>query len=325
MKIDKDKDRVELSIVVPVYNEEENAGVLCERLTRVCDSIGIPFEILFIDDGSGDGTFEALSALHQKDPRIRVIRFRRNFGQTAAMAAGFDYARGRVIVTMDGDLQNDPADIPMMLAKLEEGYDLVCGWRKDRNDKYMTRRIPSMAANRLIGWLTGVKLHDNGCSLKAYRAGLIKRVGLYAEMHRFIPAMASLSGARIAEVVVRHHPRKFGRSKYGLSRVWKVVLDLLMIKTLVDFSTRPALWFGLLAIPFFLLGGLFFGATANQYLHVAKFGSSPIVFPTICLLLFYLSAHLVSMGFLCEVILRTGNRCKGSEMKAEGDPGMEEV
>jgi glycosyltransferase involved in cell wall biosynthesis len=223
------------------------------------------------------------------------------------MSAGFDYARGRVIIAMDGDLQNDPTDIPMMLAKINEGYDLVCGWRKDRKDKYITRKIPSMAANRLISWITGVKLHDNGCSLKAYRSEVIKKVGLYAEMHRFIPAMASMAGARITEVVVRHHARQFGKSKYGLSRVWKVFLDLFVIKAIVGFSTRPALWFSLIAVPFLLLASLFLGITMMHYLDAGRFDEFPIVFPAICVLLFYLSAHLVSMGFLCEVILKTGD------------------
>jgi hypothetical protein len=194
-----------------------------------------------------------------------------------------------------------------MIGKLEEGYDLVCGWRRDRKDKYITRRVPSMVANRLIGWITGIRLHDNGCSLKAYRADVIKKVGLYAEMHRFIPAMASMAGARITEVIVRHHARQFGKSKYGLSRVWKVFLDLFMIKTIVGFSTRPALWFSLMAVPFLLLAGLFLGITIMHYLNLEQFDEFPLLFPAICVLLFYLSAHLISMGLLCEVILKTGD------------------
>lgn len=296
----------DLSVVIPVYNEEQNVGLLYQRVTAACDPIGRPYEVVFVDDGSRDGTFGVLRTIHERDARVRVVKFARNFGQTPAMAAGFDFARGRVIVTMDGDLQNDPADIPMMLAKLDEGYDLVCGWRKDRKDRYVTRRIPSMVANWLISLITGVRLHDNGCSLKAYRASVIKRVGLYAEMHRFIPAMASLSGARITEVVVNHHARQFGRSKYGLSRVWKVFSDLFVIKTIVGFATRPALWFGLLALPFALLAALFLGLTVVHYLHPGRFDEFPLVFPAICVLLSYLSAHLISMGLLCEVVLRTG-------------------
>lgn len=317
------KDTPDISIVIPIYNEEKNISLLYERIRGACDPAGIPYEILMVDDGSTDGTYEIVSALHRQNPRLKVIRFRRNFGQTAAMSAGFDHARGRVIITMDGDLQNDPADIPMMLARLEDGYDLVCGWRKDRKDKYLTRKIPSMMANRLISWITGVRLHDNGCSLKAYRAGVIKKVRLYAEMHRFIPAMASMAGARITEVIVRHHPRRFGRSKYGLSRVWKVFLDLFIIKTLVGFSTRPALWFSLLAVPFILLAGLFLGITTMYYLDTGRFDDFPIVFPAVCVLLFYLSAHLFTMGLLCEMILKTGDfnqrELLGARLKGAGE------
>jgi glycosyltransferase involved in cell wall biosynthesis len=301
------KASVALSVVIPVFNERENVSILCDQATEVCNRMGIEYEILFVDDGSSDGTPGLLSRIHDSNSRVRIVRFSRNFGQTAAMAAGFDHARGGVIITMDGDLQNDPSDIPNLFAKLDEGYDLVCGWRKDRKDKYITRRIPSMAANRLISWISGVVLHDNGCSLKAYRASVIKKIGLYAEMHRFIPAMASMAGARITEVVVRHHPRQFGKSKYGLSRVWKVFLDLFVIKTIVGFSTRPALWFSLLAVPFLLLAGIFLGITATHYLHPGRFTDFPIVFPAICVLLFYLSAHLISMGLLCEVILKSGD------------------
>ncbi len=321
--LSKDMEPINLSVVIPIYNEEKNISLLYQRIKSACDPLSLSYEILMVDDGSIDGTCEIVSVLHRQDPRLKVIRFRRNFGQTAAMSAGFDHARGRVIIAMDGDLQNDPADIPMMLAKINEGYDLVCGWRKDRKDKYFTRKIPSMMANRLISWITGVKLHDNGCSLKAYRSDVIKKVGLYAEMHRFIPAMASMAGARITEVIVRHHARQFGKSKYGLSRVWKVFLDLFIIKTLVGFSTRPALWFSLLALPFIMLAVLFLGITVTHYLDTGRFDEFPVVFPTICILLFYLSAHLVTMGLLCEMILKTGNfnqsELLGMRLKGAGE------
>jgi len=244
---------MELSVVIPLYNEEDSIGPLYSALINVLDDFDGRFEILFVDDGSSDATFVNACELALADPRLSVVKFRGNFGQTPAMAAGIDLARGEVIVTMDGDLQNDPLDIPRLLARLEEGYDIVVGWRHDRQDKFLTRKVPSMVANWLIGKVTGVPIRDNGCSLKAYRASVIKEIPLYSEMHRFIPAMASLAGARIAELKVRHHPRRFGESKYGLSRIYKVLLDILVVKTLVSFSSRPLIWFGVLAIPFVVL------------------------------------------------------------------------
>ena len=207
--------------MVPVYNEEDNVRPLFEKIQRVCQAIGDAYEVLFVDDGSKDKTFAVLSELSKQEPQLVVIRFQKNAGQTAAMAAGFEFAQGQRIVSMDGDLQNDPADIPKLLEKLDEGYDLVCGWRKERQDKFLTRRVPSIIANWIIGKVTGVPIHDNGCSLKAYRASVIKQVPLYGEMHRFIPAMSTIVGARITEIVVSHHPRRFGKSKYGLGRIWR--------------------------------------------------------------------------------------------------------
>ena len=226
-----------LSIVVPVYNEEENVLPLFEKIETVCETIAEPYEILFVDDGSRDKTFEVLAELHQQAPQVVVIRFEENAGQTAAMAAGFEFARGQRIISMDGDLQNDPADIPNLLQKLDEGYDLVCGWRKERHDKFWSRRVPSIVANWIIGKVTGVPIHDNGCSLKAYRAEMIKQVPLYGEMHRFIPAMSTVAGARISEIVVTHHPRRFGTSKYGLGRVWRVMLDIIAFKLILSVFT----------------------------------------------------------------------------------------
>ena len=208
-----------VSIVVPLHNEEESVVPLYHGITSACAALERPYEIVFTDDGSRDRTFELLKQIHDQDMRVKVIRFRKNYGQTAAMAAGFDHARGDIIISMDGDLQNDPTDIPLLLSKFNEGFDVVCGWRKDRQDKFWTRRFPSVIANWIIGLVTGVRIHDNGCSLKAYRASVIKRVPLYGEMHRFIPAMTTQADARIAEIVVNHHQRRFGASKYGIGRL----------------------------------------------------------------------------------------------------------
>lgn len=239
---------MDLSVVIPLFNEEESVGPLHAAVSAVLDQLPLRSELVLVDDGSRDGTWNALRGIAAGDARVRAVRFRRNFGQTPAMAAGIDVARGRIIVTMDGDLQNDPADIPEFLAHIERGYDLVVGWRHNRQDKMLTRKIPSRIANWMIGRVTGVPIRDNGCSLKAYRAEIVKSVPLYSEMHRFIPAMLSLTGARIAEIRVRHHARKFGQSKYGLSRIFKVLIDVLTIKTLVSFSSRALLWFGLGAL-----------------------------------------------------------------------------
>ena len=273
-----------LSIVVPVYNEEENVRLLFEKIQVVCETIGEAYEVIFVDDGSRDETFAVLSELSKRFPELVVIRVQKNAGQTAAMAAGFEFARGQRIVSMDGDLQNDPSDIPKLLERLDEGYDLVCGWRKERQDKFLTRRVPSIVANWIIGKVTGVPIHDNGCSLKAYRASVIKQVPLYGEMHRFIPAMSTVAGARIAEIVVTHHPRRFGQSKYGLGRVWRVALDIVAFKFIISvFAPLPrtqksSLWQRLsnilfnpkqrvfraaawLSFPFFVLGRVLFGST----------------------------------------------------------------
>lgn len=227
-----------LSIVVPVYNEEDNVKPLYEKIRTACEEVGKSFEVLFVDDGSHDNTFEVLSELRDLEPNLAVIRFQKNAGQTSAMAAGFEYAQGEIIISMDGDLQNDPADIPKLLEKLDDGYDLVCGWRRERHDKFWSRRVPSVIANWIIAIVTGVAIHDNGCSLKAYRSEMIKRVPLYGEMHRFIPAMSTVVGARISEIVVTHHPRQFGTSKYGLGRVWKVFLDILAFKLLLSIFSQ---------------------------------------------------------------------------------------
>jgi glycosyltransferase involved in cell wall biosynthesis len=251
----------DLSIIVPLYNEEDNVRPLFDAIATAVAPLPSTVELLLVDDGSQDATFaRALELPRDGKPKLRLVKLRRNYGQTAAMAAGIEHARGRVLVTLDGDLQNDPTDIPRFLAEIDKGFDLVVGWRKDRKDHW-SRVLPSKVANRLIGWITGVPIKDNGCSLKAYRADLIKAIPLYAEMHRFIPAMASLAGARIAEIEVRHHPRRYGRSKYGFSRIYKVLVDLVVIATILDFTRRPMRWLlgtgGLVAGVGCLAAGLF--------------------------------------------------------------------
>jgi len=244
----------ELSVIVPFFNEEANIERMHAAIVDAVEPLGEAFEMVFVDDGSHDHTLERAVDIARRDNRVRVVKFRRNYGQTPAMAAGIQQACGRILITMDGDLQNDPSDIANFLGKIDEGYDIVVGWRFDRQDKLFSRKIPSKIANWLIGKVTGVPIRDNGCSLKAYRASLIKEIPLYSEMHRFIPAMASIAGPRIAEIKVRHHARRFGKSKYGISRVYKVLLDLMVIKTVASFTSRPLLWFSILATPFALIG-----------------------------------------------------------------------
>ncbi len=295
----------ELSVIVPLYNEEENVGQLYEAIESALRRMGDSYEILFVDDGSSDGTFRKAKELAQRDPRLRLIKFRRNYGQTPAMAAGINHASGRILVTMDGDLQNDPADISRLIEKIREGYDIVVGWRYNRQDKLITRKIPSRIANWMIGKVTGVPIKDNGCSLKAYRAELIKHIPLYSEMHRFIPAMASLAAPRIAELKVMHHARKFGSSKYGLSRIYKVLLDLLAIKTITSFSARPLVWFGMIAILPAVIALVLFSAGigdviahADRYVMV-KMGAG-FVFASGAL-------FLLMCGVLGELIHHTGD------------------
>ena len=293
----------EISVVVPLYNEAPNIDVLHGELTAALGGLDRSYELILVDDGSTDGTFEALAAAHRRDPHVVVIRFRRNFGQTAAFAAGFDRARGRIIVTLDGDLQNDPAELPALIARLEEGFDIVSGWRRARADRWLTRRLPSQCANRLISWVTGVRLHDYGCSLKAYRAEAIKPVPLYGELHRFIPALAGARGARIAEMVVNHRPRTAGVSKYGLSRIGRVVLDLLLVKFLVSYATRPLRMYG---PPGLLLGGS--GLAIAAYgggawlLGARPFGGGALLW--LAALLLMLGVQLVALGMLAELQVR---------------------
>jgi glycosyltransferase involved in cell wall biosynthesis len=297
--------RLSVSIVVPLYNEADNVDGLVRELSAALDRSSRPVEVILVDDGSQDGTAEKLVAIPKRDPRFRVILFRRNFGQTAAMSAGFDHARGDVIVAMDGDLQNDPNDLELLLEKIEDdGFDIVSGWRKNRRDPLITRKLPSWTANWLIGRITGVKLHDYGCSLKAYRAEVLRNVKLYGEMHRFIPALASWVGASITEVPVNHRARQRGISKYGIGRTIRVLLDLITVKFLLSFSTRPLQIFGVWGL------GLFgAGAGISLYLTYLKLFQDEILSqrPLLVLgvLMIIMGVQLISMGLLGEITIRT--------------------
>ncbi len=294
-----------LSVVVPLYNEEESVTRLYRSIVEALDGQDFDFEMIFVDDGSRDATLERAQALAATDPRLKVVEFRRNYGQTPAMAAGIDLAGGDIILTMDGDLQNDPRDIARFVEKMEEGYDIVVGWRFNRQDKMLTRKVPSKIANWLIGRVTGVPIKDNGCSLKAYRASVIKRVPLYNEMHRFIPAMTTITGARIAEIKVRHHARQFGESKYGLSRTYKVLLDLLSVKTITGFAQRPLTWFGLLSFPFFVLAAIAFVAATVPLFRAD--GSFSVALAGTGVLLGALGIFLVAGGAVGELVFSTRN------------------
>jgi glycosyltransferase involved in cell wall biosynthesis len=294
----------ELSIVIPVHNESPNIKPLYDELSQTLGHYGRSYELIAVDDGSTDDTFEQLAALQARDSRLRVIRFRRNFGQTAAFAAGFAYARGRLVVTSDGDRQNDPSDIPAMVALIEQGNDIVCGWRKDRKDTFVNRRLPSMIANKLISWATGVELHDYGCSLKVFRAEVVKPLRLYGEMHRFLPAIASQIGVRIAEVVVNHRPRLAGTTKYGIGRTIRVLLDLATVKFLLSYSTRPLQIFGLIGL---VTGGI--GVLITAYLAYIRLfttqgiGDRPLLL--LGVMLIFIGVQLVTFGLLAEVLART--------------------
>lgn len=302
--IRQETGEVDLSVVVPVYNEAESLEPLYHRLQEVLDQINRSYEVLLVDDGSNDGSLEKMKSIHAENNRFKIIQFRRNFGQTAAIAAGFRFARGKVVVTIDADLQNDPQDIPSILEKMEEGYDVVSGWRKNRHDKFLTRTLPSMCANWLISQLTGVHLHDYGCTLKAYTRDVVKNIDLYGEMHRYIPALASWLGVSVAEVPVTHHSRKYGRSKYGLSRIIRVLLDIIALKFLLSYSTRPIQVFGLVGL---VSGGL--GFLISLYLTVERlFFGKPLSNRPILLLgvlLIFVGLQFISMGLLGEMTVRT--------------------
>jgi len=299
----------EISVVVPLLNEQDNIGPLYEQITETL-APEHSYEVIFVDDGSTDNSFAVMAELQRADDKVRIIRFRKNFGQTAALSAGFDHARGEIVVAMDGDLQNDPADIPMMLEKLGEGYDVVSGWRKKRHDNAVTRLLPSKAANWLISRLTGVKLHDYGCTLKAYRQEVLAQMQLYGEMHRFIPAMASWSGATIAEVVVNHRPRTTGVAKYGLGRIHKVVLDLITVKFLGSFSTKPIYVFGGLGM-ISGVGSILIGLTViyQKVNFKTDMSGNPLLLLTG--VLFIAAIQFILMGLLAELLVRTYHESQG--------------
>jgi glycosyltransferase involved in cell wall biosynthesis len=300
----------QISVVVPIYNEYDNLPLLIEAIAGVMQRAALDYEMICVDDGSTDGSTDLLKQIASDRPDLRAIILRRNYGQTAAMAAGFSAARGRAIITLDGDMQNDPEDIPMLLDKLEEGYDLVSGWRKHRQDDALTRLLPSKIANYLIGQVTGVKLHDYGCSLKAYRTEVVADMNLYGELHRFLPALAFIEGARITEVPVRHHPRRFGKSKYGLGRTFRVVMDLLTVWFMRKFLTKPMHVFGL-----FGLLSMLAGSALGLYLTILKlgFGESIGDRPLLILsvVLFLTGIQLLCFGLLAELLMRTYHESQG--------------
>ena len=295
---------MELSVVVPVYNEEENVEPLIGEINGVLRHLGKSYEVVVVDDGSEDQTFAVLSKLHREQPTMTVVRLKRNFGQTAALAAGLAYARGEIVILMDGDGQNDPADIPALLAKLAQGNDLVAGWRFNRRDPFLNRRLPSMIANRLISWTTRVKLHDYGCTLKVMRKDIAKNLKLYGEMHRFIPAIAFERGARIAELKVNHRPRLRGQSKYGITRTLRVVLDLLTVKFMISYSTRPSHVFGPIGILSGVAGFLIaIYLTIQKWVYDLEIGGRPLLL--LAILLIFIGFQFVTMGLLGEMLART--------------------
>ena len=296
---------MDLSLIIPVFNEQDNLPLLFESINNVMNSLDRSWEVILVDDGSRDNSLPILEKFAQKDPQhIRVISFRRNFGQTAAIAAGLDYAQGEIIVLLDADMQNDPADIPMMLAKLDEGYDLVSGWRKNRKDNAVTRNFPSMIANRLISRVTGVYLHDYGCTLKAYRRDVLEGFRLYGEMHRFIPVYANSVGAKITEVQVDHHPRKFGKTKYGLERTAKVVLDLFTVKFLVAYSSKPIYLFGGTGGGLMIIGmGVMIYLLVRRLFFMVSVTGSPLF--QVSTLLVTLGFQSLLMGLIAELLVRT--------------------
>jgi glycosyltransferase involved in cell wall biosynthesis len=295
----EDRPALDLSVVVPVYDEEQNLPILHAEIAAALNPMGVRWEVLYVDDRSSDGSLAVMLGLWREDPHVRVVQLRGRSGQTAAMAAGFDHARGRVVVTLDGDLQNDPADIPALIERLGEDYDVVAGWRKKRHDGFVLRRLPSIVANRLIGLVTGVRIHDTGCTLKAFRHEVVSELSIYAEQHRFLPQMSAGSGARVTEMVVNHRPRRFGRSKYGLGRATRVLLDLFVIKMISSFSQRPLQYFALLALPW---------ALATPVLLVTGWDGGDAQREQVLLLAFTLSfmacAYFVLLGLLAELAVK---------------------
>ncbi|MFO7980774.1 MAG: glycosyltransferase family 2 protein [Candidatus Aminicenantes bacterium] len=297
------ENKIDLSLVIPVYNEQENLDQLYTEITASCKELNKSFQIVFVDDGSTDNSLEVLIRIQKKDPVVRVVSLRKNFGQTAALSAGFDHSQGEILITLDADLQNDPRDFGMLIDKIEEGYDLVSGWRQKRKDKLLTRRIPSKIANWIISVITGVKLHDYGCTLKAFRRDVIKNINLYGEMHRFIPAIASNIGVSIAEVKVNHRPRRYGKSKYSLMRFIKVVLDLLTVKFLLSYSTRPLQIFGIFGLLSGLAGGVI-GIVLSYQRLILKQGIADRPLLLLAVLLMVIGFQFITLGLLAEILVR---------------------
>lgn len=296
--------QIDVSVVVPLYNEEGNVNELYQQLHAVLHGKEYSYEILFVNDGSSDNTTLLIQELCERDANVTVVNFRRNFGQTAAMSAGFDYARGEVIITMDGDLQNDPADIPKLLEKTQEGYDVVAGWRFKRQDPFLSRRLPSMIANKIISTITGVQLHDYGCTLKAFKKEVADNINLYGEMHRFIPAIASAMGTSIAEVQVNHRPRQHGSSKYGISRTFRVILDLITVKFLLSYSNRPIHVFGLIGMGSFSLGTLIgLVLILQRQFYSIPLADRPLFL--LAILLVFIGIQFVTFGLISELQIRT--------------------
>lgn len=314
-KMDEKPNMLEVSVVIPIYNEEGNIRELYTKLDDVLSIITENYEVIFVDDGSTDNSFNILKEINTENKNVVVVKFRRNFGQTAALSAGFDHFKGDVIITMDGDLQNDPEDIALLLTKINEGYDIVSGWRVDRKDPFFTKKLPSKFSNCLASKLTGVKLHDFGCTFKAYRREVVENINLYGEMHRYIPALASQMGVSIAEVKVRHHPRQHGKSKYGMARLMRGMLDLITVKFLLSYSMRPLQLFGIPGVI-----SIFIGFVIGAYLTVGKlfFGMSLADRPLLLLvvLLMFLGVQFVTMGLLGEIITRTYYEIQGKPIYA---------
>jgi glycosyltransferase involved in cell wall biosynthesis len=320
-------EKPELSVFLPVFNEEANINQLHERLIDALERLGRSYEVIYVDDGSNDGSLDNLRAIAERNSKVRVISLRRNYGQTAAMSAGIDYARGDILIPMDADLQNDPVDISRLLEKLDQGYDVVSGWRKDRKDTWLTRRLPSIIANRFISVMSGVHLHDYGCSLKAYRRDVLADVKLYGEMHRFIPVYANWAGARVTEIPVTHHSRNAGESKYGLSRTGKVIFDLITIKFMSSYLTKPLYLFGTAGfLCLFVSFVTALGALYYRFVHDVHLNRMPLA--TLAMIMFAMGVQFIFMGLLAEMIVRTYHESQNKptylvreKINIEGDNG----
>ncbi len=307
--------KYDVSIFIPVYNEEDNIILLQNKISEALNNQGFTYEIIYVDDGSKDASYSLLKQIASTNNNVKVIKFRRNFGQTAAMSAGIDAAEGRVLIPMDSDLQNDPTDVPTLLNKINEGYDVVSGWRKNRKDTFINRKLPSMLANKLISWLSGVNLHDYGCTLKAYRAEVLKDIRLYGELHRFIPICASWVGAKVTEIPVKHHERQFGQSKYGINRTFKVILDLILMKFLTDYVTKPIYFFGGISFVSMALSvACFIWATVLKLTNSVDLDATPL--PIIGAMFFTVAIQIFMMGILADLIMRTYYESQGKSTYA---------